>query len=133
MSTPAPGCYIRKHQLCDNVTDCKGGSDEKSRLCYRVTTQYYTRKFGYNTSLSIPVGWTGDGDVDCVNRIDEDITKWSSCEYPKFTSYGTENCEDVYICPTGYPLYVEIKSICDVLFSCQGGTEICNPETLTSS
>ena len=131
--TPTHGCYIHKHQLCDNVTDCKDGTDEKSILCYRATTQYCTRNFRYNTSLSIPVGWIGDGDVDCVNGIDEDITKWPSCEYPKLTSYGTEHCEDMYICPSGYPLYVEITSICDVLLSCQGGTDICNPETLTSS
>ena len=71
--------------------------------------------------------------LDCVNNIDDDITKWESCNYPKLTTYGADHCEDVYICPSGYPLYVEIKSICDVLLSCQGGIEICNPEKLTSS
>ena len=131
--TPLLGCYIHKHQLCNNIPDCKGGFDEKSTLCYRVTAQDCKRKYHYNTSLMIPVSWIGDGMIDCVNGIDEDITKWESCEYPKFTLYGAEHCEDVYICPSGYPLYVEINSVCDVLLSCQGGIEICTPETLTSS
>ena len=131
--TPTPGCYIHKHQLCNNITDCKGGSDEKSTLCYRVSTQNCKRKYDYNTSLKIPKLWVMDGMMDCVNGIDEDIKRWNSCEYPKFTSYGAEHCEDVYVCPSGYPLFVEITSICDVLLSCQGGTEICNPEMLTSS
>ena len=71
--------------------------------------------------------------MDCVNGIDEDITKWKYCEYSTFTIYGIENCEDVYICPSGSPLYVDIKSICDVLLSCKGGIEICNSEISTSS
>ena len=96
--TPTPGCYIHKHQLCDNISDCKGGSDEKSSLCYRVTTQDCERKYHFSTSLMIPVGWIMDGIVDCVNGIDEDVTKWKSCKYPKFTTYGAEYCEDVYIC-----------------------------------
>ena len=129
--TPAPGWYIHKHQLCNNITDCKGGSDEKSGLCYRVATQNCGRKYNSTTSLKIPFEWINDGVVDCVNGIDEHVTKWESCEYPKFTIYGRENCEDVYICPFGYPLYVEMKYIYDAMLSCQGGSEICNPEIST--
>ena len=131
--TPIPGCNIHKHQQCNNVTDCKGGSDEKSSLCSSVTTLECQRKYNYNTSLKIPVDWIKDGIVDCVNDIDEDITKWKHCEYSTFTIYGIENCEDVYICPSGSPLYVDIKSICDFMLSCQGGIEICNSEVSTSS
>ena len=131
--TPIPGCEIHKHQLCNNITDCKDGSDEKSSLCSRVTTQNCQRIYHFRTSLKIPVDWINDGIVDCVNGIDEDITKWKYCEYSTFTIYGIENCEDVYICPSGSPLYVDIKSICDVLLSCKGGIEICNSEISTSS
>ena len=131
--TPIPGCEIHKHQLCNNIPDCKGGSDEKSSLCSRVTTQDCQRKYHFSTELKIPVDWIKDGIVDCVNGIDEDITKWKHCEYSTFTIYGIENCEDVYICPSGSPLYVDIKSICDVMLSCQGGIEICNSEVSTSS
>ena len=31
--TLVPGCFIHKHQLCNNINDCEGGSDEKSALC----------------------------------------------------------------------------------------------------
>ena len=131
--TPALGCYIHKHQLCDNITDCKDGFDEKSALCYRVTTQDCERKYHFSTALKLPVGWIMDGIVDCVNGIDEDVTKWSSCKYPKFTTYGAEHCEDMYIVLQVILSMLRSNLICDVLLSCQGGTEICNPETLTSS
>ena len=39
----------------------------------------------------------------------------------------------MYICPCGYPLYVEIKSLCDEIISCQGGNRICSTAILTSS
>ena len=129
--TPTPGCYIHKHQLCNNITDCRSGSDEKSVLCLRVTAQECKRKFPYNSSLSLPIGWIGDGVEDCVGGIDEDITKWSWCQYSTFTIYGRDQCEDVYICPSGYPLYVEIPSLCDEMLSCEGGNRICSTSTST--
>ena len=131
--TPTLGCHIHKHQLCDNIKDCESDSDEKSALCNRLTKQDCKRKYHFSTSLMIPGGWIMNGIVDCVNGIDEDITKWKRCQYPKCATYGAEHCEDVYICPSGFPLYVEIKSICDVLLSCEGGIEICFPVTLASS
>ena len=132
--TPTLDCYIHKHQLCNKVTDCKDGSDEKNSLCYRVTTQDCKRKYHHSTSLKIPAGWINDGIVDCVNGIDEDITQFNLCTYPNFTTYSVEHCKDIYICPSGNdPLYVQIESICDVLLSCQGGIDICNPEISTSS
>ena len=30
--TPSLGCYIHKHQLCDKITDCEGGSDVRLQL-----------------------------------------------------------------------------------------------------
>ena len=131
--TPTPGCYIHKHQLCDNNTDCQGGSDEKSALCSRVTAGNCKRKYHYNKSLKLPIGWINDGIEDCVGGIDEDIEKWKSCSYSNFATYGIEQCEDVYICPSGYPLYIEIPSLCDESLSCEGGNEICKTAVLASS
>ena len=131
--TPTSGCCIHKHQLCDNVTDCIGGSDEKSALCSRVTTERCKRKYQYNKSLKLPIGWIDDGIEDCVGGIDEDIGKWDSCSYSNFAIYGIEQCEDVYICPSGYPLYVEIPSLCDESLSCEGGNGICKTTVLASS
>ena len=62
--TPTSGCYIHKHQLCNNIIDCKDGSDEKSALCNRLTAQECKRKFHYNTSLGLPIWWIGDGVED---------------------------------------------------------------------
>ena len=133
--TPTPGCYIHKvkHQLCDNNTDCQGGSDEKSALCSRVTAGNCKRKYHYSKSLKLPIGWINDGIEDCVGGIDEDIKKWKSCSYSNFATYGIEQCEDVYICPSGYPLYIEIPSLCDESLSCEGGNEICKTAVLASS
>ena len=133
--TPTSGCYIHKHQLCNNIIDCKDGSDEKSALCNRLTAQECKRKFHYNTSLGLPIWWIGDGVEDCVSGIDEDITKWNSCQYSSFTIYGigSDRCEDVYICPSGYPLYMEKKALCDEfeILSCQGRNRICSTASST--
>ena len=130
--TPTPGCYIHKHQICNNITDCKGGSDEKNALCSRVTSKSCKRKYHYDKSLKLPISWIGDDVEDCVDSIDENITKWNSCMYSTFTIYGSYHCEDIYICPFGYPLYVEIPSLCDEMLSCEGGNGICDTAALTS-
>ena len=62
-----------------------------------------------------------------------DIGKWNSCSYSNFAIYGIEQCKDVYICPSGYPLYVEIPSLCDKSLSCEGGNGICKTTVLASS
>ena len=109
---PIPGCYIHKHQLCNSITDCKSGSDEERALCHRLTAQECKRSYHYSTSLKLPVSWIDDGVEDCVGGItDEDITKWNWYQYYTFTIYGRDQCEDEYICPSGYPLYVEIPSL----------------------
>ena len=130
--TPTSGCHIHKHQLCDNNTDCQGGSDEKSVICSRVTTESCERKYNYNKSLKLPLGWINDGTEDCLGGIDEDINKWNSCSYSTFNMYGSEKCEDIYICPSGYRLYVEIPFLCDEMLSCEGGNVICETAALAS-
>ena len=132
--TPTPSCYIHKHQLCDNIADCKDGSEEKSVLCSRVTAGNCEREYHYSKSLKLPIGWIDDGIEDCVGGIDEDITYWNSCNYSTFTIYGigSEQCKDVYICPSGYLLYVEIPSLCDGMLSCEGGNGICETAVLGS-
>ena len=129
--TATPGCYIHKHQLCDNITDCKGGSDEKTSLCRRVASQRCRRRYyKARSSLVIPLDWIGDGVVDCINNIDERVSQWQSCTYPTFVLHGVAECEDVYICPWGKPLYVEIPSVCDEMLSCQNGNDICKTAAL---
>ena len=131
--TSSPGCYIHKHQLCNNITDCEGSSDEKSTLCFQITAHECKRKFHYQTSLNLPIGWIGDGIEDCVGGFDEDLSKWVYCGYKYFIIYGFDHCQDVFICPNGYPLYIEIKSLCDEIICCQEGNRICSTATLTSS
>ena len=146
---PTPGCHIHKHQLCDTIIDCESGSDEKNVLCSRVTAGNCKRKYHYSKSLKLPIGWIDDGIEDCVGGIDVGITYWNSCNYSTFTIYwnscnystftiygiGSEKCKDVYICPSGYPLYVEILSLSDeiLLLSCEGGSGICKTAALASS
>ena len=131
--TPTPGCYVHKHQLCDNITDCKGGSDERTALCQRVASERCRRKYyGVGSSLVIPLDWIGDGVVDCINNIDERVSQWQSCIYPTFILHGVAECEDVYICPWGKPLYVEIPSLCDEMLSCKNGNDICKTAALNS-
>ena len=131
--TPKPGCYVHKNQLCDRITDFKDGFDERRALCTRVIADSSKRKYQYNKSLRLSIGWIGDGIEDCIAGIDEDIKNWNSCNYSNFAIYGSDQCEDVYICPSGYTLYVEIPSLCDKNFSCEGGNGFCKTAALASS
>ena len=70
--------------------------------------------------------------VDYADGIDENSTYWSNRTYPTFTIYGSDQCKDVYICPSGHPLYVEIPFLCDETLSCHGGSEICKIAALAS-
>ena len=130
--TPSSGCNIHKHQLCNNITDCKGGSDEEIALCYRLTSRSCYRKYLFNTSLRLPLEWIGDGVEDCLDGVDEQQNAFNKCDYPTFTIYGVDNCKDVYVCPSGHPHYVEIESLCDRMLSCKGGSSICDAASISS-
>ena len=120
-------CLIHKHQLCNNISDCRDASDEAMSLCYRLTSRSCRRKYFFNISLRFPVEWIGDGVDDCINGIDEVTEEWHRCQYKinGFTIYGVEQCQDVYICPSGRPLYVDVHSLCDEPRFCQGNHQIC--------
>ena len=50
---------------------------------------------------------------------------WSSCRYKTFTLCGVGNCSDVYVCPFGTPRKIDVNSLCDKMFQCEGGNSIC--------
>ena len=138
--TPEQNCIVHKHQLCDNLDDCKRGSDENHELCNNMIDEECERLVtGNNTK--IPLDWLCDGVVDCKDGRDEDKSEWKLCGVgdrqrcrPK-----SQDCEEQFICAQSEPTqYVEFAKLCDNVDSCSGENIICQTaqdivEPLTTS
>ena len=126
--TPEQNCYVHKHQLCDNSTDCKRGSDESHESCNKMIDEECERlATGINTK--IPLNWLCDGTVDCKDGKDEKKNNWKLCgigerERCRPNSY---ECEEQFICPlsNSVPQYVEFEKLCDNVDSCSGENSVC--------
>ena len=138
--TPEQNCIVHKHQMCNNVDDCKRGSDESHESCKNMVDEECERLVtGNNTK--IPLDWLCDGVVDCKDGKDEDRSEWKLCGAgdrqrckPK-----SQKCEEQFICPQSKPSqYVEFAKLCDNVDSCSGENIICQTaqdivEPLTTS
>ena len=80
-------CLVHKHQLCDNITDCTGGEDERN--CKYLSKVQCVRQVSYSKDLTqIPLYWIGDGVKDCVNGKDENPEQWQkTCGKGDFIKY----------------------------------------------
>ena len=125
--TPEQSCTVHKHQMCNNLVDCKRGSDENHELCNNMIDEECERLvIGNNTK--IPLDWLCDGVVDCKDGKDEDRSEWKLCGAgdrqrcrPK-----SHECEEQFICPQSKPSqYVEFEKLCDNVDSCSGENSIC--------
>ena len=121
-------CYIHKHQLCDNITDCIHNEDEYHPICMDMMPRKCIRRFtATNQELPVPLRWIKDGVEDCDNGIDEVDGMWERCEYPTFIVYKNESrvCEDVFRCSSGEKPYIENRHMCDNIDTCPDETEMC--------
>ena len=117
-------CYIHKHQLCNNIPDCTDGADENTLLCRQLTSLNCTTRY-MKQERPIPVTWISDGVVDCEGGIDEEVTRWKKCSYPKFTIYGLPQCRDVFLCPRNNSRYIMKELLCDSVVKCEGENGFC--------
>ena len=132
-------CRIHKHYMCDSIHDCEDMSDERNEACLLTTKATCTRRIGVKSELPIPMSWLNDGVKDCENGVDEtDI--WPTCgtgKTSRHVSSKNTQCENVFICRTGDPGYVELENLCDGLETCGNENEIClvssRPQSLTTS
>eukprot|EP00116_Pleurobrachia_bachei_P000668 sb/3460930/ len=123
-----PGCTIHKGQLCDGHLDYKNGGDEACKdltkvTCIRRFKSPYVEK---NASLPIPLEWVMDGEMDCLNGMDEDKGMWKGCGVDFYTRYqelGTK-CEEVLLCPSERN-YIDLNKLCDRINTCSFEEKLC--------
>ena len=125
---PEGGCYVHKNMLCDGKEDCPGGADEADAFCkHKSKVRCIRRVGGSNKEFNIPLNWVFDGEVDCVDRKDEDETYWKKCgSWPsvRYFEKGRE-CKDQLKCP-GEGKFVDFKQLCDRVESCGRESDICS-------
>ena len=130
-------CYLHKHFFCDETRDCDDGSDETTTICQAKTIKTCSLRVGNVTSRTIPVKWLKDGVEDCVDGSDENnLEKWkdSTCGQgntlrvnPEMSKKGrNKTCENVYICQSGEPGFVELSELCDGIETCGNENNVCS-------
>eukprot|EP00116_Pleurobrachia_bachei_P001627 sb/3461889/ len=125
---PELGCNIHKGQLCDGNRDYNEGGDE---ICKDLTQVFCIRRFHSpnlenKVSLPIPLEWVMDGEVDCLDGMDEDEKNWLKCGTDYYTRYqemGTE-CEEVLLCPLEKN-YIDLNNLCDRINTCSFEEKLC--------
>ena len=115
-------CLIHRHRMCDRADDCKDESDEFHDDCNVEASNFRCiRRFGNGKNMSVPLSWIMDGETDCTNEKDENMTLWKPCNkselYKRWVTHE-ENCTDVFLCSVGNPSYVRLDVLCDGVESC---------------
>ena len=121
-------CNVHKHRMCDDVMDCDDKADEEHPICLSTTEATCKRRIGTRKELPIPISWLKDGDRDCEDGSDE-TSDWPMCGSGKTARYvGSKDmkCENVFICRTGDPGYVELQDLCDGLETCGNENQVCS-------
>ncbi|KAL5263819.1 hypothetical protein ACHWQZ_G005027 [Mnemiopsis leidyi] len=126
-------CRLHKHQLCDDIRDCKDGTDEDSVLCRSLTNRTCTRAFMHERALRIPLNWLGDGVEDCLDGVDE-RDMWPSCgvgRTKRFLDLDNSYCGEVFLCSHQQAAFVQLQDLCDGKFgSCGNEKRICDKSHL---
>ena len=125
-------CLIHKHQFCDGVHDCEGGTDETEERCQVTETAKCVRRYPAQQNMKLPIVklWIKDGVVDCVDGIDEDSKYWTLCGdkiMPWATSFTEANttCQQFYFCANETEQLVPFSFLCDKANSCGRENDVC--------
>ena len=114
-------CTIHKHRLCDGADDCVMGSDERLEVCSKLTaSQKCTRGFSLEQGpQGIPVDWIRDGEVDCMDGMDETET-WEMCGSgtTRRIKYFAHKCADVFMCRSSTGEFLELGQLCSFINNC---------------
>eukprot|EP00116_Pleurobrachia_bachei_P005847 sb/3466109/ len=126
---PELGCTIHKGQVCDGHRDCNEGRDEvcKDLTKVKCIRRFYSPNLENNVSLPIPLEWVMDGEVDCLDGMDEDEEKWLKCGTDYYTRYQEleTKCEEVLLCPLERN-YIDLNHLCDRINTCSFEEKLCD-------
>ena len=128
-------CKVHKHLLCNNAVDCDGKEDETLQICKTMIKKTCQRRAGKIGKLPIPTSWIKDGVTDCENGVDEE-DDWTTCGKGRTLRYQLDDsltCQEVFICRTGDPGYVELERLCDGLDTCGNENAVCSVSSRTYS
>ena len=135
---PEAGCIIHKNQICDDISDCPEGSDEKN--CEDLSNVYCIRRVdmrpSYNRTsgrqeLRVPLAWVSDQAIDCEDGKDEfkDLEFWQICNEGQgnLEMYVNRNdtCPIVFKCSDGSG-WESFRRLCDTVNSCGTENEMCS-------
>ena len=130
---PEGGCILHKTAICDGVVDCPGGGDETESSCGILSNKVncsrrVAKKMakGLKENYKVPLNWVFDGEVDCLNGEDEDITYWKKCGSGFSARYLDKGstCSDQMICPED-AIVIDFEELCDKIETCGKENEIC--------
>ena len=133
MSTKS--CRVHKHAMCDNKEDCVDLADEDHPDCRSKTNATCKRRVGAMSELPIPLSWLKDGIWDCENGADE-TADWPTCgqgQTLRFVASSEIECENVFLCRTGNPGYIDLNNLCDGLETCGNENAICSVSSRSQS
>eukprot|EP00116_Pleurobrachia_bachei_P002602 sb/3462864/ len=128
---PELGCTIHKGQKCDGHVDCSLRRTDES--CASLTSVSCVRRFRSehvkrNTPLRIPLEWIMDGQIDCLDGIDEDLDKWKkcgSCNNANAHYIDPESdCQQMLLCPSEEK-FIDFTKLCDGVNTCSFENELC--------
>ncbi|KAL5247372.1 hypothetical protein ACHWQZ_G019294 [Mnemiopsis leidyi] len=121
----SPSCFVHKHKICDEINDCKDGSDETAIECKELTDRKCSRVLG-NKNIPIPLAWLGDGVEDCVSSEDEKPI-WPTCGTGSTLRYvlGNESCTDDFLCLNSDTTFIPQSQLCDMIETCGNENQIC--------
>ena len=122
-------CFVHRHKVCDQVSDCQDNSDEKNVACSSFTVRKCARRGNLGSEKPIPISWLTDGFKDCLQGEDEDSLFWPTCGDGVTLRYMPENqadlCQEVFLCQGGNSGYVEFEYLCDGVESCGSENNVC--------
>ena len=138
---PEVGCIIHKTALCDGIPDCPGGGDETNTTCGILSNKVNCvrrvakmKANGLKITYMVPLNWVLDGDIDCLNGEDENLSYWKKCGSGSATRYLEKGsaCIDELKCPEE-DKFIDFAQLCDKIETCGKENKICEISRGTSN
>ena len=123
-------CFVHKHLLCDEITDCDDSSDESHEDCRFMTVIQCTRRYRSHArdAIIFPLAWVLDGVSDCTSGEDEGLN-WPTCGRGptlRVVNHKKSVCDEVFLCFNSDQQFIEFSRLCDRENSCEIEKDLCS-------